>query len=131
MRRAQAQKVTSIDVTAYKCKECDYLSTRLLPECTACDHTISKVVVKRRAFLCGACKHHTTVLNKRFPAHACDKCGSSDWREASIRRERSAPMPGSEFLPRGEEVGRFRGCEPRGPLASLGHASSAAQRDAQ
>ena len=53
------------------------------------------------------------------------------WAEAGIRAERSAPLPSEEFMPRGEEHGRFRNSAPertaeRPAMASVSSAARAA-----
>ena len=103
---------TCIDVTAQRCMQCEYLQIRALPECKERGHDLRAIKVKQRGFSCTKCKQHTTVLNKRMP-DACTKCGGTAWKEAGVRgAAKVAAAPSEDFLPRGEEVGRFRNSEP-------------------
>ena len=118
-------------MTAHRCTTCDYFALRPRPECKEQGHDVREVKTKQRGFKCKQCKQHTTVLMKRLP-DACTKCGSnSSWAEAGIRAERSAPLPSEEFMPRGEEHGRFRNSAPertaeRPAMASVSSAARAA-----
>ena len=107
----QAQNVKSIQITAYKCHQCGYLSERVRSECRAQGHQINAMTMTKRFFSCRSCNEHIGVLNKRLPTDACVKCGKSVWKEAGMRRFSAATTPSQEFLPRGEEVGKFRGSE--------------------
>ena len=122
---AQAQRVTSMKVTAYKCHQCGYLAERALPTCREQGHSLTALPLTKRWFSCTACKSHVSVLNKRFPDAPCRKCGGMAWKEAGMKRDSSAPAPSSEFLPRGEEVGKFRNSSAPAP-SSYGHTQPAA-----
>ena len=101
--------MTCVEVTATKCNNCGYFAERVRPECREAGHLLTPFPrVKKRFFSCATCKERTTVLNKRQPDSACTKCHQFNWKEAGMKRDASAPPPASEFLPRGEEVGKFR-----------------------
>ena len=112
VRVAQLQRITSKKVNAYKCHECGYLSEKLLPQCRDKGHRTTTMQLTKRWFSCGRCREHTSVLNKRLPDSCCKKCGSTEWKESGMKRSADAPLPASEFLPRGEELGKFRGSAP-------------------
>ena len=101
-----------IEVTAYKCHQCGYFAEKARRECRELGHQLQGVKVKKRFFSCRRCKEHTSALNRRLPDGACRKCGSTDWKEAGLKRSTAAPPPSAEFLPRGEEVGKFRNSVP-------------------
>lgn len=56
---------------------------------------------------------HVSIINKRLPDGPCRKCGSTgEWKDAGAKRCSAAPTPAADFLPRGEEHGRFRNSAP-------------------
>jgi hypothetical protein len=124
----KAGRAKVIEVTAWQCRTCKYGPVeRMDPKCKAEGHDLKRHTLKKRGFVCGGCKRHTTVLNKRMPG-PCDKCHRDDkWKEAGIRPERRAPDPASEFLARGEEHGRFRNSAPQPlPLSYMSHGGASA-----
>ena len=107
------QQATCIEVNAHRCRQCDYLAERQGSECKAAGHQTERLTVKKRGFRCAKCRNHTTAINKRWPLQACGKCGSTEFKDASVVRERNAaPDPANEFLARGEEHGKFRNSAP-------------------
>ena len=108
----KVQQVKCIEVTAHRCELCDYLAERVGAECKAAGHQTKQIKLKKRGFSCAKCGNHITVLNQRRPKDACSKCHANKWEDAGLRRESSAPTPASGFLPRGEELGKFRGSAP-------------------
>ena len=111
----QAQLVTSKKVNAVKCHQCGYLAERLHSVCREEGHRTSSMPMTKRWFSCSKCKQHVSVLNKRFPDKACDRCGETSWKTAGMKRSTSAPDAAAAFLPRGEEHGKFRGSAPAPP----------------
>ena len=104
----KAMSKTVVDIKTYACKECGYKECeRARPECAAEGHTLITSMMKKRGFRCAKCKHHTTAINKRWPG-PCIKCKGDTWKDASVRRDKEVALPGSDFLARGEEHGKFR-----------------------
>ena len=104
----KAVSKTVVDIKTYACKECGYKECeRARPECAAEGHTLITSMMKKRGFRCAKCKHHTTAINKRWPG-PCIKCKGDTWKDASVRRDKEVALPGSDFLARGEEHGKFR-----------------------
>ena len=109
----KVQQVNCMEVTAHRCELCGYLAERVGAECKAAGHQTQRMKLKKRGFSCAKCRNHITVLNQRWPKEACSKCHANQWKDAALRRESSAPTPASGFLPRGEELGKFRGSAPQ------------------
>jgi hypothetical protein len=123
----KAQSRACIDVTAHRCAQCDYFALRARPECKERGHDVRAIKVKQRGFTCEKCKQHATVLNKRVP-DACAKCGANSWKPAGIRAEKASRTTADEFLPRGEEVGRFRNSDaPRPAMATISSSAEVAR----
>ena len=117
----QAQAIHVIDVIAYKCHTCDYFAEKARRECRELGHNIASMKVKKRFYCCSKCKEHVSVLNRKLPDGPCKKCGSVDsWKEAGLKRSNAAPSASAEFMPRGEELGKFRNSAPLPSYAAIG-----------
>jgi uncharacterized CHY-type Zn-finger protein len=81
-RAEQLKTLSSIDVTAIYCQECDRYYEKHPRLCTEKGHRLRKVPTKKRFFLCGnlGCPGETVVLGLTAPREACERCGEKLWR---------------------------------------------------
>ncbi|XP_005108860.1 protein MCM10 homolog [Aplysia californica] len=99
------QSVTSIEVSLFTCKQCQYTAQHALDSCRKEGHVISKSKAKKRFFVCRKCKYRTSVVGGKFPTESCKKCGSASYEKTSMYQEKSGPKLASETLSlRGDEV---------------------------
>jgi len=109
-----------VDVTAFRCRECGYLSQSRSSLCEREGHDVRRLQAVKRFFECGGCKGRISLLNQRLPETACAKCGGK-FHSCSVTREKLAAAPSDEFLARGIEHGRFLGADgPRAGAAGEG-----------
>lgn len=81
-RAEQLKALSSIDVTAIYCQECDRYYERHPRLCAEKGHRLRKVPTKKRFFLCGnlGCAGETAVLGLTAPREACERCGEKLWQ---------------------------------------------------
>ncbi len=73
--------LSSIDITAFHCNECDRFYEKHPSLCAQNKHRVRKAPTKKRFFLCGniSCTGETAVLGLTAPREACDRCGEMLW----------------------------------------------------
>lgn len=81
-RAEELKLLSSIDITAFHCSECDRFYEKHPSLCAHNKHRLRKAPIKKRFFLCGniGCTGETAVLGLTAPREACDRCGEKLWR---------------------------------------------------
>lgn len=78
----RVKSLSSLQVTAYHCQDCDRFYEKYNPLCAERRHRFKKVQTKKRFFICGnrGCPGETAVLGASAPQESCSRCGEKLWR---------------------------------------------------
>jgi hypothetical protein len=83
-RVEKVKSISSIDITAFHCQECDRFYEKYNRLCAARHHRVKKVQTKKRFFVCGnhGCRGEATAIGtSTAPSEACGRCGEKLWRK--------------------------------------------------
>jgi len=111
------EQVKSINVRAWKCKQCRSTtdSLRCKQRCEELGHELKECFAKRTRWQCGGCGMALNVLDRELP-NACQKCNGGAWKQVSMNPVKMTSMPKDQLLPRGEEL-PFLGSIPKSSIA--------------
>ncbi|TFJ86105.1 hypothetical protein NSK_002925 [Nannochloropsis salina CCMP1776] len=76
------KNLSSIEVVAVSCQECNRLFEKHPRLCAKRGHILKRLTIKKRFFICGnqGCSEEVSMLGSAAPHEACSRCGEKLWR---------------------------------------------------